>query len=513
MAGMLTSEQINKTNMNTFSKICLSLALIILPAGLAAQNEITVHDTTTNRDEIFDIPEGMNANESAQLQRWLAKKYLYTDTTAVTSNYNVTYGPEVYRERLQRLPYKIEMPYNQVVQKFIDRYTEQLRNKVSYMLGAGNYYIPIFEAALDAYGLPLELKYLPVMESGLDPTAISHAGAAGLWQFMISTARRYDLDINSLVDERMNPYKASWAAAKYLSDLYNIYGDWNLVLAAYNAGPQQVSKAIRRAGGERDYWKIYRFLPRETRGYVPAFIAANYVMNYYCDHNIAPMKSRYPMLVDTTVINRTLHMQQVADLCGVDIETVHALNPQYKTDIIPGLSGPLTLTLPQKALEKFIDLKDSVYNYRADELLTQRTEVEVDETEPPHVYRHHSTRSERQESASDNSHKRNNSSRSAARSRKSNNKADSRKSDSRRSKSDDRNSRRSRQKDRNEKADRSSKKSKKTRKSGEASSATVKKGDTLSDIAKRNHTTVDKLKKKNKISGSTIKPGQKLKVK
>ena len=126
------------------------------------------------------------------------------------------------------------------------------------MLGAGNYYIPIFEAALDAYGLPLELKYLPVVESGLDPTAISHAGAAGLWQFMITTARRYDLKINSLVDERMDPYKASWAAAKYLKELYDIYGDWNLVLAAYNAGPQQVSKAMRRTGGERDYWKIYR---------------------------------------------------------------------------------------------------------------------------------------------------------------------------------------------------------------------------------------------------------------
>lgn len=487
--------------MNKINKIFLTLALTVLPAGLTAQSEITVHDSITNRDEVFNIPEGMSNNESAQLQKWLAKKFLYVDTTAMTSSYNVTYGPEVYRERLQRLPYKMEMPYNPIVQKFIDRYTEELRNKVSYMLGAGNYYIPIFEAALDAYGLPLELKYLPVVESGLDPTAISHAGAAGLWQFMITTARRYDLKINSLVDERMDPYKASWAAAKYLKDLYDIYGDWNLVLAAYNAGPQQVSKAIRRTGGERDYWKIYPYLPNETRGYVPAFIAANYVMNYYCDHNIAPMKSRYPILTDTVLIDRTLHMQQVAELCKVDIEAVRALNPQYKTDIIPGLSALSSLTLPQEAIGKFLDLRDSVYSYRAEELLTQRTEVEVDEIEAPRTTRSRSSRADRQETMPSNSRE----SRAEARSHKRS------KRHSKAAERDDRrsNSKSSKRKGRHSNAEHS----KKSKRAERNSSTTVKKGDTLSDIAKRNNTTVEKLKKKNKISGTTIKPGQKLKVK
>ena len=490
-----------KNSMNKINKIFLTLALTVLPAGLAAQSEITVHDSITNRDEVFDIPEGMNSNESVQLQKWLAKKYLYVDTTATTSNYNVTYAPEVYRDRLQRLPNKMEMPYNPIVQKFIDRYTEELRNKVSYMLGAGNYYIPIFEAALDAYGLPLELKYLPVVESGLDPTAISHAGAAGLWQFMIITARRYDLKINSLVDERMDPYKASWAAAKYLKDLYNIYGDWNLVLAAYNAGPQQVSKAIRRAGGERDYWKIYPYLPNETRGYVPAFIAANYVMNYYCDHNIAPMKSRYPILTDTVLVDRTLHMQQVAELCKVDIEVVRALNPQYKTDIIPGLSALSSLTLPQDATERFIDLRDSVYNYRADELLTQRAEVEVDETEAPRTTHSRSSRADRQETTSSSNRESRAEARRHTRSTR-HSRTDERDDNRSNSKSGKRKGRHSKTAD-----------TKRTKKTEKNSSTTVKKGDTLSDIAKRNNTTVEKLKKKNKISGSKIKPGQKLKVK
>ena len=318
---------------------------------------------------------------------------------------------------------------------------------------------------------------------------------------MITTARRYDLKINSLVDERMDPYKASWAAAKYLKDLYNIYGDWNLVLAAYNAGPQQVSKAIRRTGGERDYWKIYRYLPNETRGYVPAFIAANYVMNYYCDHNIAPMKSRYPILTDTVLVDRTLHMQQVTELCKVDIEVVRALNPQYKTDIIPGLSALSSLTLPQDATERFIDLRDSVYNYRADELLTQRAEVEVDETEAPRTTRSRSSRADRQETTSSNNRENRAEARCHTRSTR-HSRTDERDDNRSNSKSGKRKGRHSKTAD-----------TKRTKKTEKNSSTTVKKGDTLSDIAKRNNTTVEKLKKKNKISGSKIKPGQKLKVK
>ena len=253
--------------------------LLSLAAGLfsaTAQNvveEITVHDEQSGRDEVIDLPEGMTQSCDSLLSEWMAKKYLYPDTTCVDPNTNPAFTPEEYQERLRRLPVVMEMPYNNVVQKFIDQYTSRLRRSVSYMLGAANFYVPIFEEALDYYGLPLELKYRPVVESALEPKAKSRAGAVGLWQFMLATAKRYDLTVNSLIDERQDPYKSTWAAARYLRDLYKIYSDWNLVIAAYNCGPANVNKAIHRAGGVHDYWTIYPYLPAETRGYVPAFIA------------------------------------------------------------------------------------------------------------------------------------------------------------------------------------------------------------------------------------------------
>ena len=204
------------------------------------------------------------------------------------------------------------MPYNEVVQKFIDRYSGRLRHSVSYMLGASNFYMPIFEEALETYGLPLELKYLPVIESALNPTEVSRVGATGLWQFMLATGKRYGLEVNTLVDERRDPIKASYAAANYLSDLYKVFGDWNLVIAAYNCGPDQINKAIHRSKGSKDYWQIYPYLPKETRGYVPAFIAANYIMTYYCEHNICPMTTRPPATTDTEMVSSNVHLEQIA---------------------------------------------------------------------------------------------------------------------------------------------------------------------------------------------------------
>ena len=203
------------------------------------------------------------------------------------------------------------MQYNEGVQKFINHYGGKLRRSVSFMHGANNFYMPIFEEALEAYNLPLELKYLPVIESALNPKAVSRVGATGLWQFMLSTGKRYGLEVNTLYDERRDPVKASYAAAHYLRDLYKIYDDWNLVIAAYNCGPAKVNKAIHRAKGETDYWKIYPYLPKETRGYVPAFIAANYIMNYYCDHNICPMVTELPMKTDTVEVNQDVHIEQI----------------------------------------------------------------------------------------------------------------------------------------------------------------------------------------------------------
>lgn len=427
--------------------------------------EITVHDEQSNRDEVIELPEGMTASCDSLLNEWMAKKYLYPDTSCVDPNVNPSYPVEVFQERLRRLPVVMEMPYNNVVQKFIDQYSGRLRRSVSYMLGAGNFYVPIFEEALDYYGLPLELKYLPVIESALEPKARSHAGAVGLWQFMLSTAKRYDLKVNSLIDERQDPYKATWAAARYLRDLYKIYGDWSLVIAAYNCGPGTVNKAIHRANGAKDYWTIYPFLPAETRGYVPAFIAANYIMNYYCEHNICPMKTKYPITTDTVMVNKDLHFEQVAALCNIDLEAIRALNPQYRTDLIPGRSEPMALCLPTENLTAFIDNQDSIYNYRAEELLKRRTTVMVNEdldTRSVAARR----RSNQQERVS------------SSRSRYSRNA--SRKNRSKRSRG--------------------------------GKTVTVRQGDTLSEIAKRNGTTVKKLRQLNGIKGNLINTGKKLKV-
>lgn len=472
--------------MKRIKTLLLALAASFITAT-AQTDEITVHNDQNGRDEVIDLPEGMSVSCDSLINEWMAKKYLYPDTTCANPDYNPTFTTEEYQERLRRLPVVMEMPYNSVVQKFIDQYSGRLRRTVSYALGAGNFYIPIFEEALDYYGLPLELKYLPVIESALEPKAKSPAGAVGLWQFMLATGKRYDLKVNSLIDERQDPYKSSWAAARYLRDLYKIYRDWNLVIAAYNCGPTNVNKAIHRADGVRDYWTIYPYLPSETRGYVPAFIAANYIMNYYCEHNICPMKTKLPITTDTVTIMRDLHMQQVAELCNIDVEAIQALNPQYRTQLIPGSSGPMTLRLPTETLNMFIDLKDSVYNYRVDELLTRRSCVEVDDRLDNRSVAS-KRRAARQQSASE----------SSSSSRRSASKSSSRKSSrSSSSKSSSRSSR-------------SSKKSKKVKSSA---SATVRKGDTLIEIAHRNGTTVEKLKKKNKIKGNMIKPGQKLKVK
>lgn len=472
--------------MKRIKTLLLALAASFITAT-AQTDEITVHNDQSGRDEVIDLPEGMSVSCDSLINEWMAKKYLYPDTTCANPDYNPTFTTEEYQERLRRLPVVMEMPYNSVVQKFIDQYSGRLRRTVSYALGAGNFYIPIFEEALDYYGLPLELKYLPVIESALEPKAKSLAGAVGLWQFMLATGKRYDLKVNSLIDERQDPYKSSWAAARYLRDLYKIYRDWNLVIAAYNCGPTNVNKAIHRANGVRDYWTIYPYLPSETRGYVPAFIAANYIMNYYCEHNICPMKTKLPITTDTVTIMRDLHMQQVAELCNVDVEAIQALNPQYRTQLIPGSSGPMTLRLPTETLNMFIDLKDSVYNYRVDELLTRRSCVEVDDRLDNRSVAS-KRRAARQQSASE----------SSSSSRRSVSKSSSRKSSrSSSSKSSSRSSR-------------SSRKSKKVKSSA---STTVRKGDTLIEIAQRNGTTVEKLRKKNKIKGNMIKPGQKLKVK
>lgn len=362
-------------------KKILTLVLFITSMNLFAQQSFSVESASGEVEEI-DIPENMILSVDSLLSDWHAKNYLSVTEMddCNSSDVNPSFPDSIYIDRLSRIPTIMEMPYNDIVRKFIDMYSGRLRKSVSYMLGASNFYMPIFEQALDLYNLPYELKYLPIIESALNPKAVSRAGAAGLWQFMLGTGKLYGLEANSLIDERRDPIKSTFAAARYLNDLYNIYKDWNLVIAAYNCGPGTVNKAIHRADGATDYWSIYNYLPKETRGYVPAFIAANYIMNYYCDHNICPMNTELPLATDTIHINKDLHFQQIADVCNIDLESLHALNPQYKTEIIPGNSSDCVLRLPQAALTAFIDAKDSVYTHRADELFTKRKQVAVKET-------------------------------------------------------------------------------------------------------------------------------------
>ena len=444
--------------------VLIAAAIIGFSTPVLAQSddnetEITVTNAE-GKKEIIDMPEAMTNEYDSLLSVYNNRTYLNINTDCNMPDVNPVYSKEVYKERLARIPSVIELPYNDVVQKFIDRYSGRLRRSVSIMLGAQNFYMPTFEEALESYGLPLELKYLPVIESALNPNAVSHVGATGLWQFMLATGKQYGLEINSLVDERRDPVRASYAAAHYLRDLYKIFGDWNLVIAAYNCGPENINKAIHRSNGATDYWQIYPYLPKETRGYVPAFIAANYIMNYYCDHNICPMQANLPSKTDTVVVSRDVHFEQVAQVLGMEIDQIKQLNPQYRRNIVNGSTRPMALRLPATLVGKFIDNEDSIYAYRPDVLLAKRTEVEVNDDVPS--YSRRSSSSSRSKSTS-----------------------------SRKSRS----------------------KGKKGKKNKGGRNVTIRQGDTLSDIAKRNGTTVSKLKKLNKISGSSIRAGKKLRIK
>lgn len=242
------------------------LSLFAFQAQAQESVEVVIRDNGTERQESIELPQSMTYPLDSLLNDWKAKNYIDLGKDCSTSTENPLFSDSVYIDRLSRIPAVMEMPYNEIVRKFIDMYTGRLRNNVSFMLSACNFYMPIFEEALDAYGLPLELRYLPIIESALNPSARSRVGASGLWQFMLATGKMYGLESNSLIDERCDPIKATWAAARYLKDLYAIYQDWNLVIAAYNCGPGTINKAIRRAGGKTDYWEIYNFLPKRPAG-------------------------------------------------------------------------------------------------------------------------------------------------------------------------------------------------------------------------------------------------------
>lgn len=323
----------------------------------------------TLENEIGLIPESLDANVDSLLHSWHVEYFTKQEDFCHDDDANIFFPDSVYAERLNRLPSVISLPYNHIVRDCIDLYAERKRDLVRYMLGMADFYFPIIEEVLDRHGLPLELKYLAVVESALNPVALSRVGASGLWQFMLPTGKSYGLEINSLIDERRDPKRATEAACSYFKDMYAIYGDWNLVMAAYNCGPGNVNKAIRRAGGKQDFWAIFRYLPRETRSYVPLFIAASYIMNYYCDHNLCPLQTSLPLATDTVMVNQALHLQQVSEVLQLDLATLRALNPQYRRDIIPGNTRPSALKLPAAATYAFVGQEDTIYKHRMEEYL------------------------------------------------------------------------------------------------------------------------------------------------
>lgn len=339
----------------TASALCASAQA---PATAEAKDTIT--DRAIVPPESFDF-DTYNIKQEGYMRR-------YADLDSIGRRKTVAaVTDEVYIDRLQRLPTVIDMPYNDVVRQYIDLYAVRKPGLVERVLGASLLYMPIFEDAVSKYNLPAELKYLPIIESALKPGARSKAGAVGLWQLMPGTASDLGLEVNSLVDQRRDPYASTDAALRYLKRLYDVYGDWSLAIAAYNCGPGNVNKAITRSGvPKKDFWTIYNHLPRETKGYVPSFIAANYIMHYFGEHGISPVLAKKPIVTDTVHVNRRVHFDQISEVLDIPIDDIRALNPQYVADIIPGNIHTYTLTLPSVQAACYVANEDSIVNHNSD---------------------------------------------------------------------------------------------------------------------------------------------------
>ena len=307
-------------------------------------------------------------------EKWLEELYsnsLYDTIYKTISDldYKDVYYPELPTDTLKarlaelnaRTPFNVE--YNSSLESVIKSFLKNRRNSMERLMGLSHYYFPMFEKELDNYNIPLEIKYLSIVESALKPRAKSRVGATGLWQFMYATGKEYGLDVSSYVDERSDPIKSTDAAAKYLSKLYKIFGDWDLALAAYNSGPGNVSKAIRRSGGYKNYWNIRQNLPRETAGYVPAFLATMYIFEFAEEHGFKPQKPQFNYIeTDTIRVKQMITLDQVSEATGVDIEELQFLNPSYKLDIIPLIKNEnYALRLPRNAIGKFVNNENAIY--------------------------------------------------------------------------------------------------------------------------------------------------------
>lgn len=289
---------------------------------------------------------------------------------------------QLYRDRLAQMESAIPLTYNPAVREAIDLYVNRRSNLMSLMLSRATYYFPIIEEELDRQGLPLELKYLAIVESALNPTAVSRMGATGFWQFMLRTGKIYGLTINSVIDERMDPRKSTRAMCEYFKDMYALYGDWMLAIAAYNCGPGNINKAIRRSGGKKDFWEIFPYLPRETRSYVPFFIAAFYSMEYYREHDIRPSAIHIPIATDTVHLARRCTTRELAEITSVSLDTIELLNPMYKKGIIPGNQQSQVIVLPAQAAIDFASNKEKYFaSHHMSEAKVEDSAPDMDEKE------------------------------------------------------------------------------------------------------------------------------------
>jgi len=338
------------------------LFIIFSQVSLSRANEPFNKDTISDPVHTYS---NFDVNLDSLINLWYLQNAIKTDYSDTSFSEIIPDFPDsVYINRLQQLPSIIELSYNKIVRNYIHVYTKKRRKSVETMIGLSDYYFPIIEDIFESYGIPTELKYMAVIESALNPRAVSRVGATGMWQFMYGTARMYDLTINSYIDDRRDPIKAAHAAALFMKDLYSMFNDWTLVIAAYNCGPGNVNKAIRRTGGKRDFWEIYYHLPRETRGYVPAYIAAAYTFNYYQEHNLHPRYPEIPIATDTIGLSDNLHLEQVSEVLNIPLKALQDLNPQYKRNIIPAKGTNLSITIPLEFVGAFIDQEDSIFNYK-----------------------------------------------------------------------------------------------------------------------------------------------------
>jgi membrane-bound lytic murein transglycosylase D len=351
---------------SVYSQEINTRALFNVPKEIADDTGPADTDTKTDESQNRNAANVSGAGDTASMM-WLIQK-AFSDTSGIVLFEEEELPPadmpdSVYIRRLSAMPSVISLPYNSIVRDYIVYYMQKRPKHSEIMLGLAEHYLPVFEEILDTYNIPLEMKALPIIESALNPVAVSRAGATGMWQFMLATGRRYGLTVNTYVDERRDPVASTYAAVKYLNVLYSMFQDWTLALAAYNCGEGNVLKAIARADGKKDYWEIYPYLPKETRNYVPLFVAANYAITYYREHQLTPEPVNISVKVDTFMVNSKLHFEQIANTINIPVAKLRELNPQYRRDVVPGNERPYVLRIPSEYTNAFIENERKIYGH------------------------------------------------------------------------------------------------------------------------------------------------------